>query len=299
MQLKSHLTRHKNNLALLIGNGINRYNSQVSNNSWDALLTQLAQQHLPDFGKQLPSGMSLTEFYDVLDLGLRGQEQLQKMPSLQQQFCQLMADWRPLSQHLYMMEWAKKFAIPVLTTNFEQCLSDAIGAKAFTGKTPGFTDFYPWETYFSTEELHDPCGGFGIWHVNGMQRYHRSIRLGLSHYMGSVERARVRLHKGSRRLSAGGDIQAWEGASTWLQILFHRPLLIIGLGLAENEVFLRWLLIERAKYYKDFPARFQPAWFVHTTNERDIGKLYFLKAVGVEAFPVADYDAIYGESTWK
>jgi hypothetical protein len=298
MQLKTLLTRQHNNLALLIGNGINRYNSHDNNNSWDALLTLLAQQHLPDFGKQLPSGMSLTEFYDVLDLGLRGQIPAHNAPGLQQQFCALMADWRAMPQHTYVMEWAKKHAVPVLTTNFEQCLSDAIGGKAFLGKGASFTDFYPWEAYFSTEELSDPCAGFGIWHINGMQKYHRSIRLGLTHYMGSVERARVRLHKGSRRLSAGGEIHLWDGASTWLQILFHRPLAIIGLGLAENEVFLRWLLIERAKYYKDFPARYQPAWFVHTANERDIGKLYFLKAVGVEAFAVPDYDAIYGENTW-
>lgn len=298
MQLNTLLNRHKSHLALLIGNGINRYNSNASNNSWDALLTQLAQQHLPTFGQHLPPGMSLTEFYDVLDLGLRGQQANKKIPSLQQQFCALMADWRPMAQHTYVMEWAKRHAAPVLTTNFEQCLSDAIGGKAYLGQGASFTDFYPWEAYFATEELSDPCAGFGIWHINGMQKYHRSIRLGLTHYMGSVERARGRLHKGSRRLSAGGDIQQWEGASTWLQILFHRPLLIIGLGLAENEVFLRWLLIERAKYYKDFPARFQPAWFVHTANEQDIGKLYFLKAVGVDAFMVPNYDAIYAEKNW-
>lgn len=93
--------------------------------------------------------------------------------------------------------------------------------------------------------------------------------------MGSVERARVRLHKG-----VGAYPQVVKYTRGMAQILFHRPLAIIGLGLAENEVFLRWLLIEGAKYYKDFPARYQPTWFVHTANKRNIGKLYFLKAVG-------------------
>jgi hypothetical protein len=75
--------------------------------------------------------------------------------------------------------------------------------------------------------------------------------------------------------------------------------LIFGLGLAENEVFLRWLLIERAKYYTDFPKRFQPAWYFHTSHEQDHGKLYFLQAVGVQAFEVADYEELYGAATWQ
>lgn len=72
MQLNKLLARHHQELALLIGNGINRYNSQANNNSWDALLTTLARTHLSDFAGKLPAGISLTEFYDVLELGLRG-----------------------------------------------------------------------------------------------------------------------------------------------------------------------------------------------------------------------------------
>ncbi len=304
MQLKNLLKRHRSELALLIGNGINRYQSQANNNSWDALLRSLARQHLADFGGQVPPGISLTEFYDVLELGLRGQKtdglQLSKETlSLQQQFCGLMADWKVMPQHRRMMQWAERHACPVLTTNFEHTLSLAVEARVYRSTNSAFTDYYPWETYFSTQELAHPCAGFGIWHINGMQKYHRSIRLGLTHYMGSVERARGRLHKGSQRLSAGGEIQSWEGAATWLQILFHKPLLIIGLSLAENEVFLRWLLIERAKYYKDFPLRKQAAWYVHTEHERDLGKLYFLKAVGVQSLVVPDYDVIYGAKTWQ
>lgn len=304
MQLNKLLARHHQELALLIGNGVNRYNSQANNNSWDALLTTLARTHLSDFAGKLPAGISLTEFYDILELGLRGdlqpnQASRKKRPSLQQQFCHLMSGWKVMQQHQTIMQWAQHFACPVLTTNFEHTLSDAVNARAFIGGKTAFTDYYPWETYFSTAELADPCAGFAIWHINGMQKYHRSIRLGLTHYMGSVERARARLHKGNQRLSAGGDIRLWEGASTWLQVLFHKPLLIIGLSLAENEVFLRWLLIERAKYYKDFPDRAQAAWYVHTEHEKDLGKLYFLKAVGVQSFAVPDYETIYGAQTWK
>lgn len=308
MLLPELLRQQQSRLALLIGNGINRYHAKSEQNSWDALLTQLAKQHLKNFSGQLPPGISLTEFYDILDLRLNASRSRKKSVSLdknlQQQFCDLMAAWRPLDQHRYIMQWAKQNKSPVLTTNFEHSLSNAVDAKFFiatsAAKTESrFTDFYPWEAYFSDQILEHPTAGFGIWHINGMQRYHRSIRLGLTHYMGSVERARLRLHKGAKRLSAGGEWQQWEGAHSWLQILFHQPLLIFGLGLAENEVFLRWLLIERAKYYIDFPKRFQPAWYVHTSHEQDHGKLYFLQAVGVQAFEVEDYDALYGSAAWQ
>ena len=96
-----------------------------------------------------------------------------------------------MPQHQAIMQWARHFSCPVLTTNFEHTLSDAVQASAFSPKKTAFTDYYPWESYFSTQELSDPCAGFGIWHINGMQKYHRSIRLGLTHYMGSVERARA------------------------------------------------------------------------------------------------------------
>lgn len=48
-------------------------------------------------------------------------------------------------------------------------------------------------------------------------------------------------------------MREWDGAASWLHIVFNSPLLIFGLGLEENEVFFRWLLIERARYFKKFP----------------------------------------------
>ncbi|RJG04446.1 hypothetical protein D3878_14955 [Noviherbaspirillum sedimenti] len=296
MKLKALLTRHRADLALLIGNGINRYGARANDNSWDALLTELAQKYLDPVHKKLPDGISMTEFYDVLELACsRGAGEA----SLQTQFCELMAGWRPQAQHERIVRWAQQHEIPVLTTNFESTLGDAIGCRLQRIPNDKFTAFYPWERYYGTRAGVDPCREFAVWHINGMQCYRQSIRLGLTHYMGAVERARAWLHKGPARLSAGGDMQAWPGAVTWLQVVFHKPLLIFGLALAENEVFLRWLLIERAKYYRKFPERRQAAWYVHGAADKDAGKLYFLKAVGVEPVAAADYDEIYGPATWN
>ncbi|QAU32847.1 hypothetical protein [Janthinobacterium sp. 17J80-10] len=295
MKLKALLTRHHANLALLVGNGINRYGATLQGNSWDALLGALARRHLDPAHDRVPPGISLTEFYDVLELGYARNS---SEAGLQAQFCELMAGWQPLPQHERIARWALRHAVPVLTTNFESTLGEGACSTLQRTRQAGFTAFYPWERYYAPQAVADPCREFAVWHINGMQCYRQSIRLGLSHYMGSVERARSWLHKGAGRLFSCKDLQAWQGASTWLQILFHKPLLIFGLALAENEVFLRWLLIERAKYYRCYPDRRQPAWYVHTAGDKDGGKHLFLKAVGVELVAMASYDDIYGESTW-
>ena len=83
-----------------------------------------------------------------------------------------------------------------------------------------------------------------------------------------------------------------------MHIVFNNPLLIFGLGLNENEVFLRWLLIERARYFRKFPDRKKPAWYVHTDDLKNSGKAFFLEGVGIQMIESNDYDEIYGPHTW-
>lgn len=282
-------------IALIIGNGINRYGAAAKTNSWHDLLLTLARQHLALRNTTVPRGISLTEFYDVIELKSR---QDLSARNLQQEFCELMSSWAYYGQHQRIVAWAQEANAPILTTNFEHILEEAGNCKLYRTRKGGFTDLYPWESYFGSRQLTDPTQGFGIWHINGMQHYHRSIRLGLSHYMGSVDRARGWLHNGGDRLLAGNKMNVWRGATSWLQIMFHFPLLIIGLGLEENEVFLRWLLIERARYYKKFPERKMPAWYVHKGSLNSDGKRFFLEGVGIQALNVAGYRDIYGETTW-
>lgn len=295
MKLKTLLSRNRTDLALLVGNGINRYGASRGANSWDQLLSALARSYINPRHKSIPTGISLTEFYDVLELA---QERVPRDLSLQKQFCALMASWKPLDQHFVIANWASRNKVPVLTTNFENTLGEAASCTFRRPSANGFTAFYPWSTYFGIEDVVDPCSQFAIWHINGMQKYSQSIRLGLSHYMGSVGRARSWLHNGSQRLFGSGDREHWAGSTTWLQVFFHKPLVILGLGLTETEVFLRWLMIERAKYFKKFPHLRKPAWYVHVQTEHDEGKALFLKAVGFEPLAVTSYDEIYSKKTW-
>lgn len=116
--------------------------------------------------------------------------------------------------------------------------------------------------------------------------------------MGAVDRARDILHQGHL---GGGFKKAlkehWRGNSTWLNILLHNELVFIGLGLESNEIFLRWLLIERAKLYKAFPERRRAAYYVYAGEPISQGQALFLEAVGVTVLAQTDYDALY-EAPW-
>jgi hypothetical protein len=86
-----------------------------------------------------------------------------------------------------------------------------------------------------------------------------------------------------------------------MQVVFNKPLMIFGLAIHENEVFLRWLLIERAKYFRKFPERTHPAWFVYVDDPDDepqAGRHFFLESVGVRCVQAANYSEIYDNRGW-
>jgi hypothetical protein len=119
--------------------------------------------------------------------------------------------------------------------------------------------------------------------------------------MGSVEKARNLLHKGNEeRLFSGKNINNWKGSKTWLHIVFNKSLFIFGLELEENETFLRWLLIQRIKYFNRFQGKMHQGWYIckRDKNESKLGKKFFLERVGFKIIEVDDYKDIY-ENLWN
>lgn len=295
VEIKKIIEKNKNQIAFVIGNGINRYPNNPNVLSWDELLIELWDKVSLHTLTRRPEGISLTEFYDILEV-----ENTQDI-NLQKEVMVLMEKWEPLKHHQLITQRIKDLNAPILTTNFEETFAKTFNYKLLKTEQEGFTDFYPWTSYHGDNQLEVPIDGFGIWYINGMINYHRSIRLGLSHYMGSVERARNFLHKGhDKRLFSGRNLNNWKGYKTWLHIVFTKSLFIFGLGLEENETFLRWLLIERIKYFKRFPDRKQKGWYItkKSNNRTDVGKKFFLERVGFEVIEVEDYVDIY-ENIWK
>lgn len=294
-EIQQIIEKNSNDIAFVVGNGINRYPNNPNALSWDDLLINLWEKVSLHTLNCRPNGISLTEFYDILEL------EKEKDVNLQKEVVELMTNWEPTNHHKNITARIKELNAPILTTNFEETFAKTFNYKLLKTEQKGFTDFYPWTTYHGEMQLELPTDGFGIWYINGMINYNRSIRLGLSHYMGSVERARGLLHKGNEeRLYSGKNVNNWNGYKTWLHIIFNKSLFIFGLGLEENEIFLRWLLIERFKYFKLFPDRKHKGWYIYkkSDNVYDQGKKFFLEHVGFEVIEVDKYEDIY-ENIWK
>ena len=192
----------------------------------------------------------------------------------------------------------KDINAPILTTNFDTYISESVNATLrklkLTDSQYKFTDFYPWNVYYSDQEIDNPLYGFAVWHINGTIKYPRSIKLGLSDYMGCVERARRMIQGQNFNEYFGGKNQAyWVGYNTWLHIIFNKDLFIFGLGLEENEVFLRWLLIQRAKYCKMYNKPLK-GWYIGK-KDMDIndGKKFFLEQLGFKVIEISDYKTLY------
>ena len=230
MKLDRIVSENYNNLALIIGNGINRFDAPEEGNSWIDLLEKL-QHKLTSKTDDIPEHISLTEFFDILDLVVSDGKE--KRIALQEEFSNLLGNWEPGRHHKAIVKWSLSNDVPILTTNFENTLGKAINCQELRPiKRKGLTDFYPWTSYYSTKTVHNPAREFAIWHINGMQRYYRSIRLGLDHYMGSVSRARKWIHaEREEGLFSGKDQFNWKGSDSGLHCIFNNDIFIFGLGL--------------------------------------------------------------------
>jgi len=280
--------------ALLIGNGINRFSAQTSS-SWEDLLNELASGQGLSLSPAEMAEMSNTEFFDVLDLARPQDDKL----NLQKEFCRLMATWEPAAHHERIVRWAERKNTPIITVNFDENLSRAVDADFVRSKNR-FTDFYPWGCYFSSQDVSRPREAFAIWHAHGMMRYSRSIRLGLTHYMGAVQRARSWVYArqdGLRRATRLG-VGEWRGADTWLDILFHSPLMIFGFGFRKDENFFRWLFLERARLHKIAPHLKQKTWFVEVQSDAIQHRKPFFERLGVDLVTVETYQDIYAAALW-
>lgn len=291
--LRQIINERSSNVAFVIGNGINRFNEEKRRSSWDELLYSLWKKYSGNNLSEIPKGISLTEFYDLLEMEASTKN---NDINFQREFCSPLSTWKYREHHKTIVSRAMSLGIPILTTNFDSLLSRSLDLDFYRFKQEPFTDFYPWGCYYSNKKLESPTSGFGIWHINGMERYHRSIRLGLTHYMGSVERARKMIHAGDEEnLFSGKNIRDWRGRYNWLHLIFNKSLFIFGLKLEESEVFLRWVLIERAKYFKYFPSKQKKAWYICTKNQPNSGKELFLSKLGFEYIVLENYKDIYQE----
>lgn len=301
IEIKKIINRNGRDIAFVLGNGINRFYCK-ENLSWEQLLLDLWNRYTSDdiHQKKIFKGISFTEFYDAIEIQNTTKENFDS--TIQKEVKNKMQLWEPNFNQNKILDRIRKLDAPILTTNFDNLIPKSLSLNFHKMETKGFTDYYPWSCYYSDRELTNPLNGFGVWYPNGMVNYHRSIKLGLSQYMGNVERVRKMLHNNQESIYFDGkNRNNWAGYSTWLHIIFNKPLFIVGLGLEENEVFFRWLLIERAKYFKKFPDKKKDGWYITVKDDTDInflGKRFFLESVGLKVLEVDNYNIQY-DRVWE
>jgi hypothetical protein len=279
-------------VAFLIGNGINRFPHNPKGRSWDDLLKAIVTD-FSDLRRQNLTGISLIELYDIIELYSTGKTPKKK---IKHEISEKMNNWKSSKSHKDIINIISKSQSPILTTNFDDLLEQAIDAQKFIIKNPhkNFTDYYPWECYFAPNEISDILNNFAIWHIHGTRYYPRSIRFGLADYMGMVEKARTFI-RGKNGLGKNQNLQNWRGFNTWLNVFFNKSLFIFGLGLDQNEVFLRWMLIERKRYFMMNPNRQKEGWyiFIKEFNPVDQGKIFFLKQMGINVISFDTKEEFY------
>lgn len=297
-KIKHIIKSNKEDIAFLVGNGINLHYTP-SNLSWDDLLLSLWGKYAFRTKSSIPKGVSLTEFYDALEIENYSQPDFSS--KLQKYVRELLKDWQPNKKQNILLKRIQELNAPLLTTNIDSLIPRSLDLNFYNMNGKKFTDYYPWCCYFSSQKLELPTDGFGVWYINGMTKYFRSIKLGLAQYMGNIERARNFIHEDPKNINfEGKDKKEWKGLRTWLHIIFNKSLFIFGLSLKECEIFLRWLLIERAKYFKRFPGRKHKGWYLMSDKDLNSsieGKRFFLEAVGFEILQVLNYKVIY-EDIW-
>lgn len=296
-EVQNIIKKNSNNLAFLVGNGINIHFGNKTD-SWNDLLLDLWQRYSFSTKTSIPEGISFTEFYDVLTISNYHEKSFSS--ELQKRVVEVMSGWTSDNRQNELINRIKALDAPVLTTNFDSLIPDTMNLNFYKITEEGFTDWYPWSCYYSEKSLSDPLEGFGVWYINGMIKYHKSIKLGLSEYMRNVTRA-TSIISGKAGTKELLNHAGWEGSSTWLSIFFNRSLMIFGLSLDENEIFLRWLLIQRAKYFRMHPSEKKQGWYLHQLEiDGDLseGKKFFLESIGFEVLPLQKYADIY-EEIWK
>lgn len=279
--LKEIANRHSK-IAFLIGNGPNLA-AQIMP-SWKELLKSATDRPIT-FEMD---GLSNTEVYDLVELHSDGSHDVKERVKAKLE----LLPSSNIEIHQRLMEFAVSINSPVLTTNFDEAFERSVHAEPFHIDSKGFTRFYPWKTYYGHTQHILPTDGFGIWKIHGDVRYKDSIRLGLTDYMGSAERARKLIHNGDDRLFQGKRQNFWQGHQTWLHIWFNLPIVIFGLGYGVDEVFLRWLLIERRRYLNLYFDPMQVYFISKGAPQPSINNL--MQNLGVEIIIVEAYSEIYG-----
>lgn len=298
LQEEFMVAKARGKLALVLGNGINRYASKDAID-WGNLLQDLweGEPTLQDFPQNY-KGLSFTEIFDIMCLKKRNGNWDENIKQSRIDICKKFKE-APFNRLLNKQ--LATLSVPVLTTNYDGCLDAKL--KKHVAK---ISSTYPFDLYFSDKEITQDNYGqeFSVWHIHGRYNLQNSIRLGTADYMGLLTYTRNYLQKGANLFNVKKVDDPWGVKKygeepkeeryhfSWLEIFYNSSLCINGLGLDRDETYLRWLLISRKKYLDRIGSK-ETGWYICTNKDLDKGKKFFLKNVGINVVVINDYHVRY------
>ena len=276
------------NPAILIGNGLNNYSRLPI--SWIDLLLKLSNNAISrDVLKE--KEISYPEFYDAVSFN--NKKAMRGYKSLKEDICREIKKWKGTGSHEKFVQFAIDQRIPILTTNYDTTLINGEIADfhksmkcSFVDGVPmplknreSFTDYYPWNSHFTNHDMADVKSEFAIWHIHGFHCYKRSLSIGAIDYANNISRL-----KGYLPYRKMEDLETWIGKDSWVDVFFNCDLVIVGLSLESQETSLRWLLMEREKYFRKSEDRRRRTKFIFN-REYDTcgkGKEYLFRSLSIE-----------------
>lgn len=318
----SHLVRkvlpqYRDNLAFLLGNGINRY-AEVDD-GWDTMISNLVartadgQKDKPDLKPHLPI-ISPTQIFDLLRVTDREHDDGHAYGLKRRVATDILRSEQPSRCHASFVNAMRALKCPLLTTNFDLQFEESSpevrhymwgrSSRPHRPRRHAAVLFrhwhwmYPWSSYASDHDISDVRRDFGIWHLHGNVAYPGSIRLGLDDYSALVRRAKSGLRKLDDSNSTPIDKPNYAAHNSWLNVFMKNNLIILGLGLLEHEHFIRWLLLKRLEYYINRKTEAPKIWYIDLAERKHTApdckaRNAFLEYLGVEIVEALSWRQMY------
>jgi len=343
--LKSINSENRRKIAFVVGNGINLYAAEQLRRSkdigWLGLLKKLIKKYelpIDDKDKNFPN-ITLPELANILELNImkannRGykdsiKELKNEMICLIKKYME--DELKSADVYNNFLSFAEKNDIPIITTNFDGLLS----SKKYKEIKLNFTDEkglfksnanYNWNYCYTnppeiknlnSDNYYDIIQGFGVWHIHGNIEHSLSLKFGLDDYINCTSKVKDLISNHNKKqeekykplfsFRKEDDDTNWKGKNTLFDIFFKRYLIFIGLSLNSDEVFLRWLLMQRAKYLYNKKPNFNinneySGSFVYCTRDdnrfdENSAETAFFKSCGIDLLGVDDYKDAYESFT--
>lgn len=259
------------NSVLLVGNGVNLREVNTSKVSWYDILQSINKEDI------IPKGYPLTEYFELLKNNDKNASELKD------NFIDSIKELSYNNAHKDIIEACVEAGAVLMTTNFDHAFqSTGLFKTAQTRDlSKGFTNYYPWQRFYEHES------GMKLWHINGDMRYKNSVKLSVMDYAGNLNYF--------RKFDPQERNSRYRIDETWINEIFEKDLIIMGLSLSEAEIFIRHILIRRNAWARSKNLNLQGKYLM--VNESASGEEkrleFFLKHVGIEIVRFESYDQLY------